>query len=214
RRARGTMECVLDQAMRLLHPFMPFISEEIWQKLGVDKDAESLMIAAWPEAKGQWVDAEAEREMAVVRGLVGAVRIIRSEMRVPPGKRVHILIRSTSEERLRMIEKNRDHIVHLSKAEKLTVGKDLEKPDASASAVVGEAEIFVPLEGIIDVKVERGRLKKEMLRIRKALTGLEKKLADSRFLDNAPTEVVERERAKRVTYEASLEKLARSLEML
>ncbi|MCK5381840.1 MAG: valine--tRNA ligase [Candidatus Latescibacteria bacterium] len=214
RRARGTMECVLDQAMRLLHPFMPFISEEIWQKLGVDKDAESLMIAAWPEAKGQWVDAEAEREMAVVRGLVGAVRIIRSEMRVPPGKRVHILIRSTSEERLRMIEKNRDHIVHLSKAEKLTVGKDLEKPDASASAVVGEAEIFVPLEGIIDVKVERARLKKEMLRIRKALTGLEKKLADSRFLDNAPTEVVERERAKRVTYEASLEKLARSLEML
>ena len=213
-RARQTMECVLDQTMRLLHPFMPFITEEVWQKLGVDKDAESLMIAAWPEAKERWIDEEAEREMAAVQGLVGAVRIIRSEMRVPPGKRVHILIRCASEKLLRMIEKNRDHIVHLSKAEKLTVGKDLEKPDASASAVVGEAEIFVPLEGIIDVEVERARLKKETLRIRKALTGLEKKLADSRFLDNAPTEVVKRERAKRTDYLTSLEKLEQSMEML
>ena len=217
--AQWTMMYVLDRAMRLLHPFMPFITEEVWQKLKnkeqrADKNGESIVVAAWPEADGKWIDEEAEREMAVVQEVVGSVRNIRAEMRVQPGKRVRILIRSASEELLWVIEGNRDYIVNLAKAEALTVGRDLEKPGASASAVVGEAEIFVPLEGIIDVEVERARLEKEALRIRRALTGLEKKLADHRFLNNAPTEVVERERAKRTEYTASLEKLERSLEML
>ena len=216
--AQGTMVYVLDRAMRLLHPFMPFITEEVWQKLGGTGQAEdeerSIMVAAWPEAEERWIDEEAEREMAMVQEVVGAVRNIRAEMRVPPGKRVRVLIRSASKELLSVVERNRDYIVHLAKAEALTVGEDLEKPDASASAVVGETEIFVPLEGVIDVAMERARLEKEALRIRKALTGLQKKLADDRFLNNAPTEVVERERTKRTEYAASLEKLERSLEML
>ncbi|MFH1006691.1 MAG: valine--tRNA ligase [Candidatus Latescibacterota bacterium] len=214
KRAKGTMAYVLDQAMRLLHPFMPFITEEIWQELAVKKDAESLMVAAWPQAEESWIDAAAEREMALVQELVGAVRIIRSELRVPPAKRVHILIRSTSEEQLRIVMKNRDHIVHLARAEQLVFGKDLEKPESSASAVVGEAEIFVPLAGLIDVRVERARLEKEVLRLRSALTGLEKKLADSSFTTNAPPAVVAKERAKCTDYLTNLSKLEQSLNML
>jgi len=210
--AQRVMSGVLERAMRLLHPVMPFVTEEIWRRLPKQNGGpESIILAAWPEPDPEAIDEAAEQAMEIVQETVVAIRNIRGEMNVPPSKRADAVIRPSSADVLEVLEQNRGYLMDLGKVRELSVGSGLEKPRASASGLARDAEIFVPLEGLIDLDAERARLTKEKDRLSKLLSNLERKLGNTSFLTKAPEEVVARERAKREEYEAALRKIEENL---
>ncbi len=210
--ARAVLVRVLEGTLRLLHPLMPFISEELWQQ--VPHEGESLIVATWPKADETRFDAEAEAQMGLVQEIVGAVRNIRGEMRVPPARRADLLIRAESPEVRQVVETNRAIIADLARVGALTVGADVARPPESASAVLKDAELYVPLKGLIDLDLERARLKKESDRLTGVIAGIDKKLASAGFIAKAPPDVIERERQKRAECEVSLSRLRENLKAL
>jgi valyl-tRNA synthetase len=209
--ARWVSWKVLDGVLRLLHPFMPFVSEEIWQAL--PHDGESLATAAWPRAKKAWFDAETERQVGFLQELVVAVRNLRAENKVAPGRPVSVLVRGEPAQ-LDLVEKLADQIRPLARIESLTLARDGARPKVAASAVVQGAEVFLPLEGLIDLDAERERLVKEADRLMRDLEGTRRKLSNSDFLAKAKPEVVERERQRLTQLEETLAKLKRAQESL
>ncbi len=145
---------------------------------------------------------EAENEMSFVQDIITAVRNIRGEMNIPPSKTVNAFFKSD-----KIADHQIDYIKKLAKVDKITVDKNLSKPKASASAVVKDVEIYIPLEGLIDLNVERNRLQKEISRLEGSLTAIVKKLSNEKFVNNAPKEIVEKEKAKKQDWEQSLNKL-------
>ena len=203
---------ILEGTLRLMHPFAPFISEALWQTF--PREGEALIVASWPAADPSLLDETAERDMQQVQQVVGAVRNIRGTMRIPPGKRVNVVFRTESKESLRVLRATENYVRELVRIENLTIGTEVVRPAQSASAVIGDIEIFVPLAGVIDLDVERERLIKEMGGLEKALVGLEKKLGNEGFMKNAPADVVEAERARQTEYQAMLDKLRENLTIL
>lgn len=213
RRAVQSVLCVvLEGTLRMMHPIAPFISEALWQTF--PHEGEALIVAPWPKEDAGRFDEDAEREMVLMQDVVGAVRNIRGTMRIPPGKRVDVVLKTGSAAALAILGSVQSYMKELGRIEKLTLGADIERPPASASAVVGDVEIFVPLAGVIDLEVERQRLDKEIVGLEKALGGLEKKLSNPAFLSNAPAQVVENERKKKSDYEDTLSKLQENLAVL
>ena len=211
-----TLVRVLEVALRLLHPIMPFITETLWQALplGEEDRAESIMIAAWPEYDESFVDGQAESQVQRLQALVTVIRGIRGEMNVPQGKKIQVLISVSSpqvENELRQVEA---YLSLLSRAEEVEIGQGLTQPPASASAVTADADIFVPLEGLIDLEQERQRIEKEINKFTGLLKGLDAKLSNEKFVNKAPAEVVERERERQAEYRSNLEKLNSSLNVL
>ena len=202
---------VLDGILRLLHPFMPFVSEEIWQAL--PHEGETLALAAWPRAKKAWFDAEAERQVGFLQELVTAVRNLRAENKVAAGRPVPVVVRGEAAQ-LDLVERLAGQIRPLAKIESLTLARDGSRPRVAASAVVQGAEIFLPLEGLIDLDAERERLVREADRLLHDLEGTRKKLHNSEFLAKAKPEVVERERQRLAQLEETLEKLKKAQESL
>lgn len=205
---------VLEQALRLMHPIMPFLTEHLWQALPLAERDTSLMVAAWPVADPHAADPGAEAAMSLVQEVVTAVRQIRAEMNVPPRKAIRVLVSAGSGQTADQLETGRDYVGLLTRAEQVRIGRSLEQPKASGSAVVRDAEVYVPLAGIIDLDVERRRLEKEIAKFRKLLNGVDGKLANQGFLRKAPADVVERERERQREYRESLEKLESSLRLL
>jgi valyl-tRNA synthetase len=203
---------VFEGTLRLMHPIAPFISEALWQTF--PHEGEALIIASWPESNEAWLDEAAEREMAQLQEVVGAVRNIRGTMRIPPGKRVDVVFKTVSEDATAILLAAQNYMKELGRIENMTIGADVERPSQSASAVVGDIEIFVPLAGVIDLDVERQRLEKEIVGLEKALGGLEKKLGNEAFKKNAPANVVEAERARQAEYQTTLAKLQGNLAVL
>ena len=210
--AQSVLCVVFEGTLRLLHPIAPFISEALWQTF--PREGEALIAAPWPECDKTQFDKAAEREMALMRDVVGAVRHIRGTMRIPPGKRVDVVCKTGSEEAQAILTSVQSYMKALGRIENLTLGAALERPAASASAVVGDVEIFVPLAGVIDLTVERQRLEKEIGGLEKALAGLEKKLSNAGFLNNAPAEIVTKEREREREYRETLSKLRENLAVL
>ena len=210
--AQSILCVVFEGTLRLLHPIAPFISEALWQTF--PREGEALIVAPWPKCDKTQFDKAAEREMALMRDVVGAVRHIRGTMRIPPGKRVDVVCKTGSEEARAILTSVQGYMKALGRIENLTLGAALERPAASASAVVGDVEIFVPLAGVIDLTVERQRLEKEIGGLEKALGGLEKKLSNAGFLNNAPAEVVAKEREREREYRETLSKLRENLAVL
>jgi valyl-tRNA synthetase len=200
-RARSRLITALEQALRLLHPFMPYITEELWQRLpGVDekllhpayKGAQpTVMLAAYPQPDATLIDEGAESEMAAVIDLISRVRNIRSELNVKPGDRVRVLV-GAGEEKLRdVFTANRDQIARLARASEIKIDERLDAPRASARAVLsGGAEVAVPLEGLIDFEQERERLAREREKLQKEAMKLEAQLANPQFAERAPAEKV------------------------
>ena len=211
---RSLLVSVLEQALRLMHPIMPFVTEELWQQLPLQDAPESLMIAAWPAAEASDLDDEAEREMAFLQDVISAARTIRSELNVPRGRQVDLLLSTAGAERAASLERHRGHLEALVGAASLEVGVGLPQPSSSGSAVVADVEIFIPLQGLIDVDAESSRLRKEIEKLQGVVQGLERKLDNEAFLSRAPAAVVEKERLRRQECRASLAKLSASLEML
>ncbi len=214
RTAQEHLVRVLETALRLLHPIMPFITETLWQALPHGSSANSIMVAAWPECDAALIDQQAEAQMQCLQEVVTGVRIIRGEMNVPPGRKVEVLISATSDEVEQTLRQAVPDIALLSRAASVQVGEGLVRPPASGSAMTAAAEIFVPLEGLIDLAAERQRLKREIQKLAGLLKGLDAKLANECFLTKAPPEIVAQERQRQAEYRATQEKLNASLKLV
>lgn len=200
---------IFENMLKMVHPFMPFLTEEIYQLMKEREEGESISTSEFPKVKNDLINLQADREMKVVVDIVTAIRNIRGEMNIPPSKKINVLLK-TNEVKERQI----DYIKKLAKVEDLKSGGNITKPKASASAIVKSSEIYVPLEGLIDLSVERQRLQKEITRLEGSLAGIEKKLSNEKFVGGAPAEVVEKERAKQRDWQENLRKLKEMLDSL
>jgi valyl-tRNA synthetase len=199
--SRSRLLSVLEQALRLLHPFMPYITEELWQRLpGVGKNSlhpayaeaePTIMLASYPAGDPSLVDEQTEWEMQAIIDLISRVRNIRSEMNIKPAERIRIIV-GAPEERLRDVyQAARDQISRLVRASEFSLSERLDAPRASARAVlVGGAELAVPLEGLIDFEQERQRLRKEQDKLQAEAAKLEAQLQNPNFVERAPIERV------------------------
>jgi valyl-tRNA synthetase len=206
-RTQHTLVTVLEQTLRLLHPFMPFITEELWQRLPHVGD--SIMVAPYPRAGDARTDAAADAAMAAVMGVVTAIRNIRGEMRVAPGVKLAVIIRPPAGDET-LFSEQRPLVEALARAA-VTVDANATRPRQSALAVVGAAEVYVDLAGVVDVGAERQRLEKEIRRIDDTIAFTRGKLARPDFVERAPAEIVEKEREKLGEQEALRAKLVASL---
>ncbi|MDR9791558.1 valine--tRNA ligase [Aeribacillus composti] len=195
---RSILAYVLDQTLRLLHPFMPFITEEIWQHL--PHQGESITIASWPVVRRELSDEKAANEMKLLVDVIRSVRNIRAEVNTPMKKQVDMIIHAHSEEVKNQLEKNRSYLERFCNPSSLTIDTNIEAPDKAMTAVVSGAEVFLPLEGLINVEEEIKRLEKELEKWNKEVERVQKKLANEGFIKKAPKEVVEEERAKEKDY--------------
>ncbi len=195
---RGTQNVlvhVLESSLRMLHPIMPFITEEIWKQL--PGSGETIMRAPFPKYDESRRDLDAEREMARVMDAVTGVRNIRGEMNINPGAKLTVLIKPETPEIVATLKKHSAYLTELAKVEELTIDADAAKPEASASTVLEEMEVFVPLAGLMDFGEEKKRVEKELKKIEKDLIVLDKKLSNQDFVKKAPPQVIEKDREKR-----------------
>jgi valyl-tRNA synthetase len=197
--ARTVLATVLEAALRLLHPFIPFITEELWEKVPKPSQttAKHVMVTSWPEAPNAWTDAHALKEMNLLQEIVTKLRTIRSEMGIPPSQPIQVLARCDRPESEKILRSQAAILKCLnSRVGSLTMGLDVQRPKASAAAVVPGAVLYVPLEGLIDFSKERGRLEKEMSAISDDAQRLMKKLSNQDFVSNAPSEEVEKTKSR------------------
>ena len=192
--AQQTILMVLKDFMKLLHPFMPFLTEEIWQKLG--GDGGSVMVSVFPTVDDDLRDQDAEKQMGVIMDVITSVRNIRGEMSIPPSKKLKVVVSAPDEELISVLTAGRDYIINLGNLEELTVRGEMEEPKGAATGVAGSVRVFALLEGTIDVASEKARLEKRITKIVKELTIVSKKLANSDFMEKAAEEVVTKEKAK------------------
>jgi valyl-tRNA synthetase len=211
RTARWVSWRVLDGILRLLHPFMPFVTEELWQ--AIPHDGETLALAAWPKARKQWFDAEAEREVGFLQGVVVAVRNLRVESKIAPGKPVPVVVRGEPAQ-LDLLDRLASQVKPLARIGALQLSRDGARPPVAASAVVQGAEIFLPLEGLVDLDEERARLAREAQKLLADLEGVKKKLRNQDFLRKAKPAIVQKENERLSQLEETLGKLKRAQQSL
>lgn len=195
---RSVLAYVLDNTMRLLHPFMPFITEEIWQSL--PHEGESITIAAWPTVNESLTDSTKASSMKLLSDIIRSVRAIRAEVQTPMSKKVPLYISAKDSETLAVLEANAMYLEKFCNPEPLVLGQGIEAPGQSMSSVVSGAELFLPLEGLIDVAAETTRLEKELEKWAKEVKLVTGKLSNERFVSKAPEAVVAEERAKQQDY--------------
>lgn len=195
---RWTMVRVLETILRLAHPIMPFITEEIWQRIAplAGAGGETIMTRSYPEHDASRVDAEAEQEMKWVMELILGVRRIRGEMDISPGKRVPLLLSGADGADREMMERNRRYLDTVGRLLSMDVLDPEENEPESSVTIVDSMRLLIPLEGLIDRQAERTRLKKELDRIDKEILRIGHKLDNPNFLNKAPAAVVEKEREK------------------
>lgn len=203
---------VLEKGMRMLHPFMPFITEEIWSILPHKRD--SVMIESWPHLQKDLIDKDAEGQMDLVIGVITAIRNIRAEVGVPPQKLCRAIISTSNEKRQKMIADCISLIEYLAKAESIELCKKMKYPKASSVAIFGDCEICVPLEGLIDLEAEKKKITTQISDLDKRIKSVEAKLKNKDFVTKAPEEIVSKERAKREELCGVLAKLKENLKRL
>ena len=192
--AQDVLARVLNISLRLLHPFMPFITEEIWQSLPGNEG--SIMVAEFPKVEEGEIQPGAEAEMELVMSVIGAVRNIRSELNIPPAKQVEVVLQSKNGGALNTLERNRIYVGSLARATQMAFQPEGEKPRASATSVVGDVEVFLPLKGLINLDEEEKRIQKEISKVAAELSRINLKLHNEEFLRKAKAEAVEKEREK------------------
>ncbi len=205
---------VLDNILRLLHPFMPFITEEIWQYLSA-KDGESLMVSSWPEVKEEEINQTAEDKIEAVMEVIRSIRNIRNEMKVNPGKKITAYLVSDNDDKLAIAKEAKAYISNLANIEELTISQELvERPEQASTAIINEIEVILPLAGMVDIDKEITRLKEEIKRMDSEIKRASGKLNNQGFVNNAPESLVEEERQKKEEYTAKKEQLEDRLDSL
>jgi len=213
--ALSVLAKVLSDTLLLLHPFIPFITEEVWQKmrelLPHGELSESVMLGPWPQMDATEISTELESEMALLQNLVRGVRNIRNKMDIKEKTPLTALVSVPHETARADIEARAELIRRMANLDRLDIGVGIEKPEAAATEVVAQMQLFVPLEGIIDFDAERQRLEVQLEKTEQQLASLQKQLANPNFLAKAPTEVVASRKERKLELETQLEKLKASL---
>ena len=210
--ARAVSVHVIKGILRLLHPYAPFITEELWAYFRSENDAD-LIVTLWLNGDSSFEDKEADDSITLLKDIITAVRTIRSGMNVPPGKKADLVIRNVNGNKT-LIESFDEIIRTLGKVDEMTLGRDLKKPDQSATAVVQKMELFVPLKGLIDSKQEYARLSKRLSELERHLLGVRDKLENKNFMNSAPANIIENEKKKLQDMTAEFELVKANLEML
>ncbi|WNS47104.1 valine--tRNA ligase [Paenibacillus sp. MMS20-IR301] len=211
-KTQSVLAYVLDRTLRLIHPFMPFITEEIWQHL--PHQGETITLAEWPKYDTALENPQAVAEMNLLMDVIRAVRNIRAEVNVPMSKKVELIIKAGSEETLSIISRNDNYIGRFCNTSSFEAGLAPQTPDKVMSAVVTGAELLLPLSGLIDIDQEIARLEKEVQTLNSEVERVEKKLSNQGFVAKAPAKVIEEERAKQADYSDRRDKvLARIAEL-
>ncbi|MBN2538899.1 MAG: valine--tRNA ligase [Deltaproteobacteria bacterium] len=192
--AQYTLITVLKTAIQLLHPFMPFVTEEIWQKL--TKDDGYIVVSKFPEEDDSLKDEDARNRMGIVKDIINSIRNIRGVMNISPSKKLKVLISVPDDTMLSIMEDGRGYIKDIAKLEELAIEDKATEPKGSATGVVGSVKVYVFLEGVVDVAVEKARLEKEMKKLDKDLDFISRKLGNRDFIEKASKDIVEKEKNK------------------
>ncbi|MCK4940389.1 MAG: class I tRNA ligase family protein, partial [Rhodospirillaceae bacterium] len=200
---RATMAWAFDRILLMLHPIMPFVTEELWEK--ISKRGSALMLSAWPELS-DLADEDAKAEMDWAVRLITSIRALRAEMNVPPKAMLTLYFKDASADTISRLENNRDLIHRMARIEESgALSGEIEK--GSVSGVIDEATIILPLAGAIDVGAERARLEKEIGKLDAEIAKFEQRLANKGFTDKAPKKVVDELQVKLAEAKAESEKL-------
>ncbi|MEC9465310.1 MAG: valine--tRNA ligase [Myxococcota bacterium] len=210
--ARSTLVSVLDSALKMLHPMMPFITEELWQKLPIERDEPSIMLSRYPADLAHWRSTEVEQEYRYVKDAITAIRTVRSESNVAPSKRVDARFFVSVDEAATAIEAHRAEVCTLARLESMTIeAADAARPEHAGVKVLESFEVAIPLKGLVNFAEEAERLEKSILKSQKEREKIVKKLDNKNFVERAPKEVVEKDRARAAELEAMLVKMNESL---
>ncbi len=209
RGTRRTLIRVLEAWLRLLHPLMPFITEEIWQTVAplAGKSGPTIMLQPYPQSAPEAMDSAANADIEWLKGVIVGIRNIRGEMNIPPGKQLTALMRNGDNDDKRRLQENAPFLRKLARLEEISWLDSGEEAPAAATALVGQLEILVPMAGLIDKDAELARLSKEVARLEKDLARIAGKLNNSSFVGKAPADVVEKEREKMLAQEQALQQL-------
>ena len=200
---------VFESLLKLVHPFMPFITEELWHLMEERKDGESISTAVFTKVNEIKIDKNIESEIEFLQAVIMAVRNIKGEMNIPPSRFLNLHLKTSKLSPIYI-----ENLKKMCRAESVFIAEEMEKPPMSASAAIKDCEIFIPLEGVIDLDAERTRLNKEIARMEQSILGVRKKLSNESFANNAPKDVVERERQKEADWALLLEQLKSTVESL
>ena len=200
---RSILVYVLDNTLRLLHPIMPFVTEEIWQS--VPHVGESLVVATYPTVHPEQMDEKAAEEMEFLMDFIRSVRTVRNEMNTPLSKPINIIAKVSDAAHYAILKDNASYIARFSNPEEFVYGEDVEAPSDAVTSVITGAEIYLPLAGLINIEDEIARLEKEAEKLQQEVDRVEKKLSNEKFVAKAPEAVVEAERAKGADYQAQRE---------
>ncbi|MEK6647463.1 MAG: valine--tRNA ligase [Candidatus Firestonebacteria bacterium] len=210
--AQYVLYYVLNGALRLLHPIMPFITEEIWH--GLPAHSESIMIATWPEIVKGEINDKAEEEMNLLIEVITAIRNMRSELQISPAKKIEAIFNVEDESTKKILEYNSSYLVEMAKLDRLLIAIKTDKPEDSAAIVVGRIIIYLLLSKIVDIEAQKNKLIKEIEKIKLGLEKLSARLSDEKFLQNAPVEVIGNDKKKQQEYIDKKTQLELHLQML
>jgi valyl-tRNA synthetase len=205
---------VLEGLLRMLHPILPFVTEEIWHALPGEREADSIMQMAYPTTALIATDEDVVADMERVMDVIRAIRNVRGELDVPPGKKIKVVLDCKSNSVEQSILAGQAYIHSLARVEELVVGVAVERPKQASTQVAGEVEVLIPLADLINVAEEEARLKKEIEKVQKDVSFFEKKLSNEKFVANAPPQVLEKDRAKLSAATEKREILQQSLEKI
>ncbi|MGB5719653.1 MAG: class I tRNA ligase family protein, partial [Woeseiaceae bacterium] len=210
RGTRRTLIEVLESILRLLHPIMPFITEEIWQQTAerAGIEGETIMLRPYPEAQDEKNDPGAVEDIEWVKQFILGLRQIRGEMDISPGKFLPVLLQQASEQDKQRVEQNLLLLRRVGRVESVAELAIDEEPPVSAAALLGEMRLLVPMKGLIDVDAERTRLRKQLEKAEAELARAKGKLGNENFVNNAPAEVVTQERARATEFEKTIAQLS------
>ncbi|WP_151797713.1 valine--tRNA ligase [Acinetobacter bereziniae] len=213
---RRVLLSVMEASLRLAHPIMPFLTEEIWQTLApmIGLQGETIMLAPYPVPNPERINEQAEADMLGLQGLIGAVRNIRGEMGLGNARLLPVLLQNTTDAEKAQIARIEPLFKALAKVESITFLTDAEQPPLSSSSVVGRISVFVPMKGLIDPKAELGRLQKDLDKVQKQHDQIASKLANEGFVAKAPAAVVEGEKAKLAEFADQLVKIKANMEQI
>lgn len=207
--AQYVLWTVLESGLRMLHPFMPFITEEIWQKIKVEGD--SIMIQQYPVADESLINRDIENSFEYIKEVISSLRNIKAEMGISPAKEVKVVIKTSDEMELKTLEDNYIFITKLAKIEELKYGKDMTKPEQSGFRVAKNSEVYMILTGLLNAEVEIKKIQEQIEKVQKDLDKVNAKLSDERFTSKAPAHILERERRIQKEYQDKMDKLTENL---
>jgi len=204
--ARSVLLIVLETILKLIHPITPFVTEEIWSVLPGEREV--LMLQPYPQRRDEWINESAEEDMSLLMGIITGIRNIRAEADVHPSQKIDAFITGVDASTTELIDAFRSAIADMTRLNSLQIEPQTEKPGDAATYIFNDMEIYVPLEGLIDVESELAKLMRERTKVEASLKQVTSKLSNKKFLDNAPEAVVNKEKDKQREFDSRLARIA------